>query len=343
MTGRTWLRTIAGALAATLCAFTGATGAIGAIGATGATGVGEAASAAYGGMQVTYAGTDAGGVATYDIRAPDDGPGVQHIRVLQPTHPAGNMPHNFLFVLPVQAGEQSRYGDGLRTLQRLDAQDRYDITIVEPTFGIDPWYANDPDAAERQHESFMTDELLPWVRATLARTGIEQSWLIGFSKSGLGGQDLILRHPRDFTLAASWDFPAAMSSYQEYGAADAYGNQSNFATNYRLSESFLRAHRAPFLHLNRIWIGGYSVFRQDVDGYDRRLTRAGIRHTVGPSVRAAHRWDSGWVPAALTALHQDGVRLRQHARRSGRRSSRRSAQRSAQRSARRPGPPSAQR
>lgn len=37
--------------------------------------------------------------------------------------------------------------------------------------------------------------------------------LIGFSKSGIGAQDLILRHPDLFTLAASWDFPANMATY----------------------------------------------------------------------------------------------------------------------------------
>ena len=68
-----------------------------------------------------------------------------------------------------------------------------------------------------RYETFMTREVVPWVEKNLATTGHEQNWLIGFSKSGLGGQDLILKHPGIFALAASWDFPADMSSYDELG------------------------------------------------------------------------------------------------------------------------------
>ena len=64
----------------------------------------------------------------------------------------------------------------------------------------------------------MTRELVPWVEKNLATTGHEQNWLIGFSKSGLGAQDLILKHPDLFALAASWDFPADMSSYDDPAA-----------------------------------------------------------------------------------------------------------------------------
>ena len=41
----------------------------------------------------------------------------------------------------------------------------------------------------------MTSELEPWVKANLATTGTEQIWLLGFSKSGLGAEDLLLKHP----------------------------------------------------------------------------------------------------------------------------------------------------
>ena len=56
---------------------------------------------------------------------------------------------------------------------------------------------------------------MPWIRHNLATTGHEHVWLTGFSKSGLGAQDLILKHPDVFTLAASWDSPFGMSSYDD--------------------------------------------------------------------------------------------------------------------------------
>ena len=96
-------------------------------------------------------------------------------------------------------------------MQSADAQDKYNLTMVEPTFSIAPWYANDPTDAHQQYETFLTQELVPWLKQNLATTGHEQVWLIGFSKSGIGGQDLILKHPDVFSLAASWDFPADIS------------------------------------------------------------------------------------------------------------------------------------
>lgn len=63
----------------------------------------------------------------------------------------------------------------------------------------------------------MTQDLVPWIKHNFATTGAEQNWLIGFSKSGYGAQDLILRHPGMFTSAASWDFPADMSSCKHSG------------------------------------------------------------------------------------------------------------------------------
>ena len=164
------------------------------------------------GFQVEYQGA-ASGIQTYDFLSPEDGYGIQNLRVLQPTHPAAGVAHNFLFVLPVEAGVGNTYGDGLETLQDLDAQDQYNLTIVEPTFADDPWYDDNPNGPNLRYESFMVNELVPWVDSALATSDSEQNWLIGFSKSGYGGQDLLLRNPGVFTVAASWDFPADMTSY----------------------------------------------------------------------------------------------------------------------------------
>ena len=141
--------------------------------------------------------------------------------------------------------------------------------------------------------------------------GHEQNWLIGFSKSGIGGQDLLLKHPDVFGVAASWDFPADMSSYNAFGSSSSaeYGTDANFQSNYRLSASFVDAHKAPFLTKNRIWIAGGEVFPGDAVDYNALLSSKGIAHTTGATQQIAHRWDSGWVPAALSALSQDSGAL----------------------------------
>jgi hypothetical protein len=263
------------------------------------------------GLSVQYQSTDASNIEYFSYSSPNDGYGPQTLRVLIPKHPAAGVAHSFLYVLPVEPGVGDSFGDGMETMAALDAQDQYDLTIIEPSFSIDPWYADDPNDAGLHYETFMTSELVPWVKANLSTTGTEQNWLIGFSKSGIGGQDLILKHPDLFQLAASWDFPADMSAYDEYGSssADNYGTDANFQANYRLTTAFLSAHKAPFLTNNRIWIGGYSAFQSDMSDYDALLTSEGIRHTLGPMQPIDHAWDSGWVPAALAALYQDSTQL----------------------------------
>ena len=292
------------------CAVTNGTGAIADSNITGVSVSCVAATTSSAGLQAQYAGS-ANGVQTYDFVSPDDGYGTQTLRVLQPTHPATGVAHNFLFVLPVEAGLGNSYGDGLGTLQAIDAEDQYNLTIVEPTFAYEPWYANNPNDPGLQYESFMATDLAPWVDQNFATTSTEQNWLIGFSKSGIGGQDLLLKHPNVFALAASWDFPADMSSYDQFGSssADNYGTEANFAADYQLTQAFVVAHEAPFLTQKRIWIGGYNTFGQDISDYGALLASQGILCTAGPSQDIPHRWDSGWVPAAVAALSQDSLSL----------------------------------
>ena len=262
-------------------------------------------------FHVRYLSTDAHGVRSYQVFSADNGPGLQVMRVLVPKHPAPGVPHNFLYVLPVQPQLGGAFNDGLDTVRRLDGQDRYNLTIVEPTFAIDPWYADNPKNPNVRYETFMTREIVPWVEKNLAITGHEQNWLIGFSKSGLAGQDLILKHPGIFTLAASWDFPAGMSSYDALGGdpASSYGTDANFQANYRLTAAFVKAHSGPFLRQNRIWIGGNRDFPTDMSDYAKLLAKVGILFTREAPRFMRHSWNSGWVPDALTALRQDSIEL----------------------------------
>jgi hypothetical protein len=262
------------------------------------------------GFQVSYQSAS-GGIQNYDIVSANDGGGPQILRVLQPSTPAPGVAHNFMIVLPVEPGLGTTYGDGLATVQALDAQDQYNLTVVEPTFGSDPWDADNATDPNKRHETFLTQELVPWLKQHLATTGKEQVWLLGFSKSGFGAQDLILKHPDVFTLAAAWDFPADMPSYDwSTSSAIAYGTDANFQANYRLTAAFAQAHAAPFQDSDRIWIGGYALYQQDMSDYDALLSAAGIEHTTEtPTPTTAHRWDSGWMPQAIAALYQDSLDL----------------------------------
>jgi hypothetical protein len=311
-TGFPYNVTIASTSAGQTCAVSNGSGTVGSGNVTSVAVTCSPSSGGSSGLQVQYQGTDANGVLTYQMTSPDNGPGSQYLRVLPPSNPAPGVAHNFIYALPVEGGLGTTFGDGLDTIQSLNLQNQYNLTVIEPTFGIDPWYADNPLASTSQEDTFMANDLQPWVTANLATSGTEQHWLIGFSKSGIGGQTLILRHPDKFTLAASWDFPADMNAYDEYGSTNSgasYGTDANFQANYRLTPAFLAAHAAPFQASNRIWIGGYQFFQQDMTDYAALLTAQGIKHTTEPPTAMDHSWDSGWVPIALAALHADSVNL----------------------------------
>ena len=101
--------------------------------------------------------------------------------------------------------------------------------------------------------------------------------------------------PELFTLAASWDFPADMPNYAEFGTISTaeYGTDANYQANYRLTAAFLSAHKTPFTGGDRIWIGGYSKFETDVSDYGSLLTSEGIAHTTETPLR--------WLTAGTAA------------------------------------------
>jgi hypothetical protein len=293
------------------CTVAGGSGTVGTANVT-SVAVTCAASGGGGPLTVSYVSTDANGVSTYNMTSPIvSGGQTEPLRVLNPTSPAAGVAHNFLIALPVEPGEGTTYGDAMSTLESLNAQNQYNLTIIEPSFSLDPWYADSATDSTEQQETFMTTQLVPWIKANLALSGTEQVWLLGFSKSGLGAQDLILKHPSVYTLAASWDFPADMTSYNQLGTSPqvAYGTNANYLNNYQPNQAFINSYAAPFTTHKRIWVGSYYYFDYDTNDYASRLTTAGVLHDTETPTQMAHRWDSGWVPGALAALYADSTSL----------------------------------
>jgi hypothetical protein len=266
----------------------------------------------YAGFEANYLSTDVYGVESYLMNSAYNASGDHVLRVLRPNNPVSGVAHNFLYVLPVEPEGSSNFGDGLTTLRELNAHNQYNVTLIAPSFPIDPWYADHATNSNYKFESFMCLELQPWVTAILASTGYEQHWLLGFSKSGFGGIDLLLKHPDLFTLGAFWDFPATgFTMFDQFGSSSAanYGTDANFQANYRLTPAFVQTYEQPFLIDNRIWISGYQAYQQDLTDFDALLTATGIAHTLATPVLRVHSWDSGWVPLAVGGLYQNSLNL----------------------------------
>lgn len=247
---------------------------------------------------------DSNGVRYYPIDSAYQGSKLQVVRVLEPTHPAPGKPRRFLYILPVDIGVarlSSTWGDGLEELRLLDVPNRFNMTLIAPSFPYEPWYGDsDRDQAHRM-ESFVVDDLVPF-GDTFAHGIAPQRLLIGFSKSGNGGLSLILRHPEVFQAAAAWDCPAQLSALSSFSALTAnFGTQKNF-DHYNIP-ALVANSGDVFRRRSRLWISGDpSVFTPDMVQLHNELMAASIPHIWVQGVPRAHTWHSGWLNGAVIGL-----------------------------------------
>src|ERR1700722_5699198 len=247
---------------------------------------------------------DANGVKYYPVSSVYQGSQQQIVRVLEPTNPVPGKPRRLLYVLPVDAGVDnlsSLYSDGLEELRLLDVSNRFNMTLIAPSFNYEPWYGDNIVDPTKRMESFIIDDLVPF-GDTFAQGNVPQRYLIGFSKSGHGVLFLILRHPGVFNAAAAWDSPAQLSDLAAYSALPMnFGTQANL-NSYNIPALVL-SNAQPFQQQNRLWISGdQGVFTADMIQLDQQLTAASIPHTSVQGGVRAHTWNSGWLDGAVTNL-----------------------------------------
>jgi hypothetical protein len=253
-----------------------------------------------------YQGVDGNGAQLYDVTWNTSGSHPFAVRVLTPDHPSTDYPHSFLFALPVEAGlAQSTWGSGLDELRQLGVPDQYNATIVEPIFPIESWYADNATNPTINFETFTATLLPTWVDNTFSTTGSEKNLLIGFSKSGYGGLDLLFKHSSVFDALAAYDFPADMAAYDDYGSSSSadYGTDTNFQDNYRMTGTFIDTWKAPFTTQDRILISKGAVFQSDVAHFDTLLTSHGVSHTLLSQTDDTHSWSGGWLSNAVAGLY----------------------------------------
>jgi glucose/arabinose dehydrogenase len=257
-------------------------------------------------MTVSAPTTDANGVKSYSATSVFQGPVPTTVRVLEPTSPAPGWPRRFLYVLPVEAELGTTYGDGLEELRLLNVHNRYNVTLIAPSFHIAPWYGDHATDPDRRLESFVIQDLIPFGDSFAAAGTIPQRWAIGFSKSGFGALSLILRNPNVFSAAAAWDAPAQMNTFEFADVQDTFGTLANLGQY--VIPTLVTNNSAPFKTLNRIWISGdNAMYTADMVQLDTQMTQAGIVHTFVGGVTRTHSWGSGWLDGAVTSLATNAV------------------------------------
>ena len=225
-------------------------------------------------------------------------PGTTVVRILPPDKARPPARRRVLFVLPVEAGLGTRWGDGLATVRRLKLHNRFGLLAVAPAFAQTPWYADHASDKLVRQESYLLKAVVPLV-ARLYPHEPERRLLLGFSKSGWGAFSLLLRNGAAFGAAAAWDAPMLMTR-PAYGMAKICGTLRTFE-QYRIP-TLLEAHADAVKKARRLALLGYGNFRKDMHGCHRLMDRLGIPHVYADDGPRKHHWDGGWVERAVEAL-----------------------------------------
>ncbi|MFH1919188.1 MAG: alpha/beta hydrolase-fold protein [Planctomycetota bacterium] len=248
-------------------------------------------------VEISEAKKDNDGFLVYRVRSGYQS-GPTRIKVLLPDRLEEGRRYAVLYVLPVEAGEGTRWGDGLVEVKKHDLHNRHRLICVLPTFLHLPWYADHPADPGIRQESHFVRVVVPFVeRSYPAIREPEGRLLVGFSKSGWGAFSLLLRNPQLFGKAAAWDAPLVEESPGRFGMGPIFGTRENFE-HYRISA--LLEKRAGELRENkRLVLTGYDNFRADHVKIHEQLVALGIPHVYRDGPHREHQWHSGWLPEAV--------------------------------------------
>jgi esterase/lipase superfamily enzyme len=224
------------------------------------------------------------------------------IRVLAPDHIKPGHNYRVLYVLPVESGETTRWGDSMSEVVKHDLHNKYQLICVFPTFADLPWYADHPTDTHLRQETYLMHDVVPLIEAKYpVQADASGRLLVGFSKSGWGAWSLLLRHPDFFGRAAAFDAPMMMDAPGKYGSGPIFGTAENFV-NYQISR--LLKHRAPELNRSKphLALFGKGNFQKEHVQVTQLLQTMQIPCHRDDSTVREHSWHSGWLSLAVRWL-----------------------------------------
>jgi S-formylglutathione hydrolase FrmB len=250
--------------------------------------------------EISAAREEQGGVLAHHVQS-DYQSGETLIKVLLPDAMREGQRYPVLYVLPVEEGEGTRWGNALDEVRRHDLHNRHGLICVYPTFSHLPWYADHPTDREIRQETYLLRVVIPFVDRTYpVSPGKDGRLLVGFSKSGSGAFSLLLRHPGSFGKAAAWDAPLMEMKPHRFGMGPIFGTQENF-DDYCVSNWFQKRARC-LAGEPRLILTGYGNFRTHHVEAHERMTSLGIPHVYRDGPQRRHSWGSGWLPEAVRLL-----------------------------------------
>jgi hypothetical protein len=249
---------------------------------------------------ITTAVHNSQGWLVHEVESPYQ-PAKTRLRVLLPDEVPKDHKLPVVYVLPVEPQGESRYGDGLEEVKKLDLANKHGAIFVAPDFCQLPWYADHPTDPAIRQESHFVKAVLPFVEKTYPAQGEPAGrLLLGFSKSGWGAWSLLLRRPDLFGRAAAWDAPLMMNGIRLYGSGPIFGSQENFE-KYRLV-NLLREKREALGERPRLILTAFGNFGREHQQMAELLEELRIPCVKRYGPERKHDWHSGWVVEAVELL-----------------------------------------
>ncbi len=250
-------------------------------------------------IQVTGPEAAADGTAVYRIKCPYQR-GETLLRVLAPERVEPPESRRVLFVLPVEAGAATRWGDPIRAAKAAGLADKLGFVTLLPTFSDVPWYCDHPTDPTLRQESYVLKVLVPLAEKLYPHEAKRRA-LIGYSKSGWGAFSLLLRNPDVFAAAASWDAPMTMPRPmfelgRIVGTAEAF-------ERLRIP-ALLRKHAEAVRGAKRLALLGYGNFPKETREAHALMAELGIPHDYADGPQRKHHWESGWLEGAAKSLRE---------------------------------------
>jgi hypothetical protein len=234
----------------------------------------------------------------------------QQVKVILPdAYDAANQ-YRVLYVLSVEAGFNTAFGDALAIVEATNIHNTQNAILVQIGYEKAPWFGDHATDLSTRQESYFLHTVIPFIESTYSTFGTKEGrLLVGFSKSGWGAISLIFRNPEVFGYAAAWDSPMMLNTF-------AFNMEEIFGTQERLDayrpDLLAVSHKAPFVARNRLVFSGESYFGNFDDtnpsglshtrDFHELLESQGIQHEFYNGLQSSHSWNSKWLAPVLDAL-----------------------------------------
>jgi hypothetical protein len=197
-----------------------------------------------------------------------------------------------IFVLPVEKTKNFKYGSGIDECKKLIDRNiiSNNIVFVQPDYDIIPWYGSHPTDEDNNQLKY-TIELIKLIRLKYNHN-LTKIYLLGFSKSGFGAMNLIIKHPELIDGIMIWDAPLSTEWNEKWGMQYSFGTKENFMNNYYLMRDNIEL---EVLKNKLIIIGGFDLFENQTKEFQSRLDKYGINYICDNNIRFKHEWNKDWI------------------------------------------------